>query len=143
MAAYGTDPFVLIEYLGRGIQLSLQPPRPVEGAWPEEPVCLHNFVRYVDVPFLADLLLDDLHWKEWGEVGRPDRLPCARVEDGGRGRVQVGLDVVPGPRYILLVEQILCALARQIGLPLQLIAINVRIHGCSPFMLSIVRSILT
>src|SRR5581483_7394037 len=64
----------------------------------------HLFGNF-DPPLLGDLLLDQLHREQRGEVVRPDRLAGAGVQHRGRRGGQVGDQVVPVGGDLLLGQQ--------------------------------------
>jgi hypothetical protein len=63
--------------------------------------------RHCLITLGADLLFDDRHREQGLEVGRADRLSGAGMEHRRRRLGQVGDDVVPLGRYVLLAEEIL------------------------------------
>ena len=69
-----------------------------------ERIGLPDGLRDLDLALGTDLLADECHREQRGEVVRTDRLAGARVEHRVRRRRQVGRDVVPGARDPVLVE---------------------------------------
>ena len=104
VAARRAHALVLVVDVRGRIERLLQPVRPVQGRRPVERVRLAHRIGDLDLPVGADLLEDEAHREQRREVGGPDRLVGPRVERRGRGRPEVGGDVVPGPRDPVLVE---------------------------------------
>ena len=97
---------VLVVDPRRGAQVLLQPPGPEQRGGPPQPVDVQHRLRDRDVPFRRDLLLDQRHREQRGEGVRADRLVGARVQRRGRGRGQVGDDVVPLPGQLGFLQKI-------------------------------------
>ena len=104
MAAGHRHALVLVEDLGWRVQLALEPVCPAQRGRPVELVNLPHLIGYLDVAFLAHLLLDQLHRKQRRQVLRPQRLSGPGVERRRQRSGQVRLDVVPGGRDLLLRE---------------------------------------
>ena len=119
---------VLVVDVRRGVEDLLQPPCPVERAGAVEAIRLANRVRDLHLPVAADLLGDDRHREQRGQVGGPQGLHGSRVE-GRRGRDgKVGHDVVPGPRDPVLVQHELRPVVRHVGPPGQRLGFG----SCAP-----------
>ena len=104
VAAGRAHALVLVVDAGRPADGLLQPPGAVERRRPPQPVDVADLVGDLDPALLADFLLDQLHGEQRRQVGRPDRLLGAGVQHRRRRRLEVGLDVVPLGRDVLLVE---------------------------------------
>ena len=102
VAARGAGALVLVEDLGRRAQGLLQSEGPVQRARPPQPVDLLHFLRYLDVPLLAELLLV---YRCREQRRRQDgRLLGAGMQYGRQRLRQVRLDVIPGCRYLLFTQ---------------------------------------
>ena len=101
----GADPLVLEEDLRGGVEQLLQPAGPDQRGGPPQAVDVEHAARDVDVLLGGDLLLDQRHREERGEVLGPDRLVGAGVQRRWRRRREVGHDVVPLRRDLGLVEE--------------------------------------
>ena len=99
------DALVLVVDAGRRVEQPLQAARPEQRARPPQPVDVEHAAGDVDVALAGDLLLDQRHREQRGEVVGPDRLVGARVQRRRRRRRQVGDHVVPTGRELRLVEQ--------------------------------------
>src|SRR5439155_18880295 len=77
----------------------------VERRRPPQPIDIPDLLGDRDPPLLAHLLLDELHRKERRQVLGPDRLAGAGMERRGQRGLEIGLDVVPLRRDVLLVEE--------------------------------------
>jgi hypothetical protein len=115
VAAGRAHAFVLVVDAGRRAERFLQPPRAVERRGAPQAVDVAHLVGDLDPALLADLLLDQFHGEQRGEVRRADRLLGAGMQHRRRRRLEVGLDVVPLGRDVLLVERELRALAIDLG----------------------------
>ena len=104
VAPAGADALVLVVDVGGRVERLLEAMGPVQRARPVEAVGVADGIGNLDLALGADLLADERHREERRQVGRPDRLARARVEHRRRRHRQVGGDVVPGPRDLLLVE---------------------------------------
>src|SRR5206468_7382583 len=105
VAAGRAHALVLVVDACRGAERLLESPRAKQRRRAPELEDVAHLVGDLDPARLADLLLDQLHREERGEILRADRLAGARVQHGRRGRLEVGLDVVPLRRNVLLVEE--------------------------------------
>jgi len=102
VAADRAHPLVLEVDLGGGVQDLLQATGTDQGCRAIEPVDGLDLFGDVNVPLLADFLLDQLHREEGGQVSRADGLTSPGMEDWWRGYGQVGHDVVPAGRQLTL-----------------------------------------
>src|SRR5207237_5152268 len=102
---------LVVDVRGRSEHL-LEAERTDEGRWPPNLVGVTNRLGYLDPAFAADLLLDQLHRKEWRELRGAARLTCSGMERRRERRRQVRLDVVPMRRQVFLVELKLALLRR-------------------------------
>ncbi|KAF5051935.1 hypothetical protein DSECCO2_413820 [anaerobic digester metagenome] len=80
MAACGADPFILIIYFCRGLEVLFKLVSPEEGAWPPEPVNIEYFCRDIDVPVTAHFLPDQFLCKNRLKSLRVYRLPGSWVQ---------------------------------------------------------------
>src|SRR5206468_1038600 len=96
---------LVVEAWGRAQRL-LEPAGAVERRRPPQTIDVADLVGDRDPALLADLLLDEFHGEQRGEVLRPDRLLGPGMDDGRRRRLEVGLNVVPLRRNVLLVENV-------------------------------------
>ena len=104
VAAGGADPLVLVVDPRRRIERPLQAVRPEQRARPPLAVDVEDRSGDVDEPVRRDLLEDEVHREQRGEVVGARRLQGARMQ-GGRWRArQVGHEVVPGRRHLRFVE---------------------------------------
>ena len=97
--------FVLVVDAGRGAQVGLEPPGPVEGGGPVGAVDVQHGAGDVDPLLRGHLLADEGHREERGEVVGTDGLPRSRVQRGRRRRGHRGHHVEPGGRDLVLPEQ--------------------------------------
>ncbi len=104
VAARRAPALVLVVDVGGGIERLLEPMGPEERARPVQPVGVADRLRDLDLAVRAHHLGDERHREQRRQVGRADRLAGARVEDRFRADREVGRDVVPGARDLLLVE---------------------------------------
>ena len=74
------DPFVFVINLRSGLELPFQPGRAHQGRRPPQSQRLLHRLRDVDVAFLGDFLLDQLHREQRRQILRADRLTRARVK---------------------------------------------------------------
>src|SRR4051794_41896442 len=81
----GDTPFVLVVDVRRGIEVVLEAPRPEERRGPPEAVDVAHLLGDLDVRVGRDLLLDQRHREDRGQVLRPDRLARGRAERRGGG----------------------------------------------------------
>jgi len=89
------DAFVLEVDLGGRVERGFEPAGPVQRARAPQPVHVQHAAGDVDVGLAADLLQDQPHREQRGEVVGPDRLERARMQGRRwRGR-QIRHDVVP------------------------------------------------
>mmetsp|Transcript_65118 Transcript_65118/g.115890 ORF Transcript_65118/g.115890 Transcript_65118/m.115890 type:complete len:324 (+) Transcript_65118:601-1572(+) len=91
----GGNPFVLVVDACRGAQQLLQSPGAEERRGPPAPVNLKDRLGNVNVALSADLLQNQVHGKQRGQIRGADGLVCAGVQWWGWRRGQVGDDVVP------------------------------------------------
>ena len=105
VAAGGTHALVLVVNVGRRAERLLESARAEERRRPPEAQDVPHFFRDLDPALLTDFLLDQLHREERRQVLRPDRLAGAGMKHGRERRLQIGLDVVPLRRNVLLVEE--------------------------------------
>ena len=99
------DPLVLVVDVGGRLELPLQAARPQQGRRPPEAVDVADLIGDLDVRVGRDLLGDQAHGEDRGEVVGPDRVAGGRAE--GRWRRiagQVGEQVHPAGRDLLLGE---------------------------------------
>src|SRR5207245_657175 len=68
---------------------------PVQWAWPPELIDVAHLVRNIDPTLGADLLGDDVHREDRGQVGRTDGLHRAGVERRIERSGQIGGNVIP------------------------------------------------
>ncbi len=99
------DALVLVVDPRGGVERLLQPVRPVERAGPPQPVDVEHLLGDVDVLLGGDLLEDQVHREQRGQVVRADRLSGARVQHRRRRRRQVVQHVVPAGRHLALREE--------------------------------------
>src|SRR2546426_5055324 len=102
VAAGRTDTLVFVVDARGRAEHFLEPARANERRRPPELEDITHLVGDLDPALAADLLLDELHREQRGEILRPDGLAGPRVQHGWRGRLEVGLDVVPLRRDVLL-----------------------------------------
>ena len=107
VAAGRADALVLVEDARLRSHSLLEPARPVERRGTPEAVHVEDLLGDLDLRLLAYLLHDQRHREEGREVVRPDRLAGARMQHGLRRVRHVGDDVVPAPRELRLIEQVL------------------------------------
>src|SRR3990170_709304 len=105
VAAGRAHALVLVVDARRRAERLLEPPRAVERRRPPQAVEGAHGLGDLDPALLADLLLDQLHREQRRQVLGPDRLAGAGVQRRRQGGLEVGLDVVPLRRDVLLVEQ--------------------------------------
>src|ERR1019366_8407469 len=105
VAAGRAAALVLVVDVSRRIEDLLEPTGPEEGTGPIQPIGLADRFGDLDLALGADLLADQGHREERGEVGRADRLAGARMKDRRRRDRQICGDVVPGPRDLVFREQ--------------------------------------
>src|SRR5207249_8678058 len=110
VAAGRAHALVFVVNMRRRAERLLESPRTIEWRRPPQAIDVTDLVRDLDPALLADLLLDQLHREERRQILGPDRVLRGRVEHRRRRRLQVGLDVVPLRRDVLLVEQELGAI---------------------------------
>src|SRR6266478_5921 len=110
VAAGRAHALVLVVDVRRRAEGLLEAARAIERRRPPQPIDVTDLVRDLDPALLADLLLDQLHRKQRRQILRPDRVLRPGVEHRRRRRLEVGLDVVPLRRDVLLVEQELRAI---------------------------------
>ena len=104
VAAHRAHPFVLVVDARGGLERLLKAVCPEERAGPPLAVDVEDGPRDLDEPFRRDLLEDEVHRKQRGEVVGAGRLERPRMERRRRRARQVGHDVVPGGRHLRLVE---------------------------------------
>jgi hypothetical protein len=102
VAARLAGAFVLVENLGRGIQRLLQAVGALQYGRPPGGIDILDLFRDIDVALLADFLHDKLHREKRGQVCRAYRLFGGRMEIRRQWFRQVGLNVVPLRRHLLL-----------------------------------------
>ena len=127
VAAGRAAALVLVVDVGGGVEDLLQPVGPEQRAGPIQAVGLADRPGDLDLALGADLLADQGHREERGEVGRADRLAGPGVEDRCRRDRQVRHDVVPGSRDLVFREQ-------ELGVPV--VAARVAHLGRSPGLVS-------
>ena len=68
------------------------------------PLCINlaHFAGYFDFALAADLLLNDVHRKNRGQILWAERFVCHRMQRGRRGLRQIRDNVVPGLRNLVL-----------------------------------------
>ncbi len=98
------DAFVLVVDVRRGAERLLEPVRPVQRRRPPQPVDVEHLAGDVDVALRRDLLEDEVHREQRGEVVGAGRLQRAGVQGRRRRARQVGDDVVPLRRHLGLVQ---------------------------------------
>ena len=96
------DTLVLVVDVGRCIQRPLQAPRPVERCGTVETIDFAHRLGNLDPPITGHLLQDQPHGEQGCQVIRSDGLPRAGVQHRRGRRRQIGDDVVPGVRDVLL-----------------------------------------
>ena len=105
VAARRADALVLVEDARAGADRLLEAVRTEERRRAPEAVELEHLLGDRDLGVLRDLLADELHREERGEIVRADRLQRPRMQDGPRRRRHVGADVVPAPRKLRFLEE--------------------------------------
>src|SRR5437867_4064295 len=111
------------------IERLLEASAAVEGRRSPQPIDLPDLLGDRDPPLLAHLLLDELHRKERRQILRSDRLAGAGMKRRGQRGLEVGLDVVPLRRDVLLVEEklgVVAGLSRHALPPSDLVAAGPR-----------------
>ena len=107
VAAGGRHSLVLVVDLGRGFQLLLQAPRPVEGRRPPQAVDVEDLLGDVDVAVRAHLLEDESHRENGMQLLGGRRAS----RHGAEGRVerlrQVREYIIPLPGHLFLGQQYL------------------------------------
>src|SRR5882724_436647 len=78
----------------------LQAPRAEQGCRPPQFIDFAYFVGDVDVTILADLLHDERHGEQRGEVGGANRLMCAGMQYRWQRTGEISLNVVPVTRNL-------------------------------------------
>src|SRR5439155_22103793 len=104
VAARRADAFPFVVDARRGAEHLLEAERADERRRSPEFVGVTDGLGDLDPALPAHLLLDQLDRKERGKVRRTYRLPRARMQRRRERRWQVGLDVVPMRRKVLLIE---------------------------------------
>src|SRR5207249_10540810 len=115
VAAGRAHAFVLVVDVRRRAERLLEAARAIGRRRTPQAIDVTDLVGDLDPALLADLLLDQLHREERRQILRADRLLGAGMEHGRRRRLEVGLDVVPLGRDVLLVEDELGAIAVSLG----------------------------
>ena len=106
MASRRADPFVFVKNLGRRAQRFLQTQRSVQRRWPPHAQHVPHGLWYGDFTLGGNLLFDQAHGEKRRQIVRPDRLHRAGVQHRWRRLGQISLDVVPGARHLVFVEQV-------------------------------------
>ncbi len=105
---------VLVVDPGRGAEGPLQAVRPVQRRRPPQPVDVEDLVGDRDVAVGGDLLRDEVHREQRRQVVGTDRLVGPRVQRRGRRLGQVGDDVVPGGRHLVVAQQVAALLGHRV-----------------------------
>ena len=100
VGASRAHPLVLVEDLGRGVEGALEPAGPHQRAGPPQPQHVEDPAGDVHVALRGHLLGDEGHREQGGQIVGPGRFQGARMQGRGRGRGQVGDDVVPLRRLL-------------------------------------------
>ena len=98
---------VLVVDVGWGVESLLQTAGAEERRWTPLRVDLSHRAGNLDLALGADLLQDEAHGKERGEIVGAERLQRSGVQGRRHGLRQVGCDVVPGERDAALRQVIL------------------------------------
>ena len=96
---------VLVVDAGRGIEEPLEPAGPEEGTRAPEAIDVEHLSGDVDMTVRGDLLTDQRHREEGGQIVGAHRLAGTGVQGWWRGFGQVRYDVVPLGRHLALVEK--------------------------------------
>jgi hypothetical protein len=104
MAARGTGPLVFVKDTRRRSQVFFQSVCPEKGAGAEEVVDFLDLLRDFDVALRAELLHNQAHGEELGQVIRGYRFAGGGVEHRGQGLRQVGQDIIPGRGHLAFFE---------------------------------------
>ena len=87
-------------------QRPLQAQRAVQRRWPPHAQHVPHGLWYGDFTLGGNLLFDQAHGEKRRQIVRPDRLHRAGVQHRWRRLGQISLDVVPGARHLVFVEQV-------------------------------------
>ena len=104
VAPGGANALILVIDMGGCVQRLLPPTRAIERRRSPQCINVAHLVGNLDIPLGADLLLDQLHREQWGQVRRTKRLLGAGMQRRRQlhsCRGQIGVDVVPVGRYVL------------------------------------------
>ena len=102
--AGGAPALVVVVDARRRIERLLETAGAVQRRRPPQTVDVDDLAGDVDLPLGGDLLLDQSHGEQRRQVFGADGLLGARVQHGRHGLREIGLDVVPGGRDVLLVQ---------------------------------------
>jgi len=105
VAACRADALVLEIDLRRGLERLLEAASSAKRRRPPEPVDIQHLARNVDPLLRADFLLDQPHGEDRRQVVGADRLVGGGVQRRRGRHREVGKDVVPGCRQLLLAQQ--------------------------------------
>ncbi len=97
---------VLVVDAGRSAQRLLQATRPVQRSGPPQSIDVEDLTRYVDVAVGRDLLGDEIHREQGGEILWPGGFEGAGVQRRRRRLGQVGHQVVPSGGHLTVVEHV-------------------------------------
>ena len=115
MAAGGTDPFVLVVDPRRGLQRTLQAPRPIQRGDAPLPIDVPHRPGNLDFPLGRRLLQDQRCREERCQIVGTDRLQRAGVQHRWRRCREIRHDVVPVAGNAGFVEQVLDAVVHVHG----------------------------
>ena len=104
------DTLVLVVDASRGAEQLLESMRAEERGRTPLAVDIEHATGDFDVPLAGDLLHDEVHREERSEIVRPNRVHAARMQRRRRRSGQVGDEVVPGRRHLVLAEHVLVLL---------------------------------
>ena len=104
VAAGRAEAFVLVVDVGRSVEQLLESSSADQRTRSEERVGVANGAGNLDLALGGDFLHDQGHGEERGEVGRAERLVSSRVQRRHLRNRQIGRDVVPGARDLVLVQ---------------------------------------
>ena len=105
VAADGGSALVLVVDAGLGAERSFESVGPIHRCGTPQPVDLADFLGDLNPAFGAQFLLDEPWREDGGEVVCLDRLLRARVQVRGSRSGQIGRDVVPVRRDLVLGQQ--------------------------------------
>ena len=103
----GRDAFVLVVDTRGGTECLLEAVSAEQRGGSPLAVDVEDATGDLDVSVGGDLLQDQFHREQWREIVRTDGVHSARVQGRRRRRRQVGHQVVPNRRHLILRQQVL------------------------------------